>query len=177
MIYGYIRRDELRRLTDQETELRKWHCDVIFIEESSLQIEVELAVLVRQLTAEDTIVVQSLSAFGKRLHQLTKILIDFNLKSVRLISILEGIDTQKNREFFDNCQAIFEMDSYCRSELTKQSLDRARQEGQILGRPRISPDIEEKIKHLHFHHQLSIRAIADRCQVSIGTVHKYISLL
>ncbi|MBP1040235.1 recombinase family protein [Vagococcus sp. BWB3-3] len=62
------------------------------------------------------------------------------------------------------------------SRRTLNGLRVAHANGAVSGRPRINLATIKKIKYLHTYQRKNIRDIATECNVSLGTVHKYINL-
>ena len=81
----------------------------------------------------------------------------FNLQSSDFISALKKFGTRE--------KSIFK-------KQVAEGLERARDEGKSLGRPRIS---DEKIKQIRslYKKKKTLREIATKCDVSLGTAHKY----
>lgn len=57
---------------------------------------------------------------------------------------------------------------------TNSGLEQARIKGKFPGRPKLEAKIIAKIQHLYDEEKMTVRQVADRCKVSIGTVSKYI---
>lgn len=62
-------------------------------------------------------------------------------------------------------------------ERTIKGLNEARINGQQMGRPKISNEKIERMQYLHLFQRKSIREIASSCKVSVGTVHKYVTMV
>ncbi len=61
------------------------------------------------------------------------------------------------------------------SRRTHEGLEKAKAKGKVGGRPTINPALIERIRLLHQVHRKTIREISTECEVSLGTVHKYIT--
>lgn len=59
------------------------------------------------------------------------------------------------------------------TERTTRGIEEARVNGRIGGRPSISTELMAEISFLHKSKKLSLREIADKCNVSLGTAYKY----
>lgn len=67
-------------------------------------------------------------------------------------------------------------DAKIRSTRVIDAINNRREEGVILGRPRVESKIQKKIYELYVIQGLSMREVADKCDVSLGTVYKYAHL-
>ena len=119
----------------------------------------------------------------KDLYVLSYESLDLNLLAVkRLLDTLreEGIALHFVNEksgFLDYVIDIGEREKNYLASRTKRGLKRAREKGNFGGRPRVNPEIIEKVRTLYFEKRLTYREIAAECNVSIGTVHKYSKML
>lgn len=136
---------------------------------------VELEKMLKYIEMGDTIILCSLTVIELSRLELSEFLRFLNSKSIRLITIQESIDTQQveHINFFDNCLVFLDWESVVNKNLIKKRLLRAAEKGIELGRPSIPEELIKEIRYLRNKEKKTIRYIADKCEVSIGTVHKY----
>lgn len=87
------------------------------------------------------------------------------------------IDFVEKKEFEDiDVELFFEKASYIYSRISSQksreSLQNARENGVVNGRPKISKEKALKIREL-YEKKYTMREISETCEVSLGTVYKY----
>lgn len=173
-VFGYARKGYPSEITTQINQLMCHTCDKIFVENMNFDEDDEQKKLINELLPEDVVVVASLVVFGKTLRELTvlfEILFD---KNIRVISLEDQIDSHHHYSFREIALALCEVDSKFKSQNTKQRLAISKRLGKSLGRPTISDEKIEKIQRLHRQQRMSYREISECCQVSIGSVHKYL---
>ena len=155
----------------------EYHCDDLFIENPDLTADKELVMLIDQLSVGDVLVVSSLLALGKSISELQEIMSSITLKGAKLISIKEKIDTEHGQgySFQEVLKLLDTMNKEVASKKIKQQLMKLRDGGKQLGRPSVDQDTIDMIKFLRDSHHLNLRQIAEKCDVSIGTVHKYVT--
>lgn len=84
-----------------------------------------------------------------------------------------------DKEMFSDTDYLKMLSSLARCEArimsrrTSKGLERAWNIGKISGRPQINPKKIKQIQGLYTYKKKTLREIADVCQVSLGTVHKY----
>lgn len=172
-IYGYLRREFPRSMTDQLTVISSYKCDDLFIESEDIFDQTELNRLINQLKPMDTVVTSELATFGQSPNGLGRLIQMFERTHVRLISVTERIDTETLLTYYKWSDFTLTAAMKVKSEKHKQAVVRNKENGTLIGRPQIS---EEKINHIYeeYQNKLSYREIAEKCQVSLGSVHKYI---
>lgn len=69
---------------------------------------------------------------------------------------------------------IGEIETNVISERVQNGIEVAKRKGKILGRPKIDQDVAKRIKFLYKQQNKTIREVANECDVSIGSVYKYI---
>lgn len=175
-IYGYIRQEYPEPTTEQLNKLKNYSCNEIFVEEHNSREQIELEKLLDLIKSEDQLVVSDLRVFHYGIKALKELLVYLQVKQVHLVSINEDIDTKRSLQFYSDVLAVIEMEEKQRSYLVKKNILKARSEGRIGGRPKIDKQTTEKILYLYYHKRQTIREIAEICDVSIGTVHKYVKL-
>lgn len=173
--FGYVRKNYPEETLSQIKSIMEYHCDDLFIESPDLTSDKELITLIDHLSVGDVLVVSSLLAFGKSISELQEIMSSITLKGAKLISIKEKIDTDYNYSFQEVLNLLDTINKEVASKKIKQQLMKLRDDGKQLGRPAVDQDTIDMIKFLRENQHLNLRQIAEKCDVSIGTVHKYTS--
>lgn len=175
-IYGYIRKNYPIGTLKQLKKIMEFQCDEIFIEEKILKEEQELNRLLAKIKEEDQLIVYDLRVFGKKLKKFERFIEILESNKVRLKSISESLDTKNNPFFYGNVRLVIEMEHFHTVYQTRKGIKDARLQGVVGGRPRISPQKVKKIRML-YEKDLPLRKIAEVCEVSLGTVHKYVQII
>ncbi len=66
------------------------------------------------------------------------------------------------------------IDAKIRSARVVEAIDNRRKAGVVLGRPKVETKVQENIYDLYVVQQRSMREVAEACDVSLGTVYKYV---
>lgn len=172
-IYAYIRKDYPESLEEQIKKINDFKYDKLIIEDNALDNHQELEKLLASLLERDYLIISDMRVFSYSLKALKKIYVKLQEKEVTLVSINEHIDTSKSPNFFHDMIRILESDEKHRKYLVNINITRARNDGRIGGRPTISSDTIEKIQYLYIHEKLTLREIAEKCDISLGTAYKY----
>ena len=124
----------------------------------------------------DTVLVWKFDRFARSTKQLVAALEEFQHLGIAFISLTEQIDTGSpmGKAIYTIISAIAEFERSLIAERVRAGMERARAEGKRIGRARIDPDTQRKIKQLRQIEKLSIRQIAETVGVSRGTVQNYI---
>jgi len=176
---GYIRTKSNRKYADGKYErLKEFGCSEIFLQKTQEQQLFTLTNILTSLNAGDVLVVDQLVDFGLSIHDFAKWLPQVSERQIHLVALKEGIDTRQTegRYFFQWIRRFSNMEKELVSERTIDGLVKARQAGNIGGRPQIKKEIIEKIRFLFFQKKETVHSIARKCQVSMGTCYKYIHL-
>ncbi|MGY3704871.1 hypothetical protein BW731_07640 [Vagococcus martis] len=173
--FGYVRKDYPDETLSQVKNIMEYGCDELFIENSDLTLDKELFILMNRLSQGDTLVVSSLLVFGKSSSEFHDIISSIIQKKAELISIKEKINTKQTYSFQTVLKLLDMVNKEVTSKKIKQQLMRLRENGKQLGRPTVDQGTIDMIKFLRKNKQLNLRQIAEKCDVSIGTVHKYVS--
>ncbi|MBP1042767.1 recombinase family protein [Vagococcus sp. BWB3-3] len=172
--YGYVRKGFPTSEKDQLTGILSYGCDEVFLEAHSLMEFRELDILLSVLKMGDVLVVTNLKVFGKKFQGLRSLIDLCRDKQVQLISLEDQLDSNKAYDFFDLLDLLGRIDFACRSERTKQQIQLSREIGQTIGRPAIDKKKIERIYYLYHDKKWAMRKIATECDVSLGSVYKYI---
>lgn len=126
----------------------------------------------------DLILVWKLDRFGRSLKQLVIALEELSSLGVGFISYQDNLDltTAQGRLMFHIIGAMAEFERELIKERVKAGLENARRKGKRLGRKPIPPILAEKIFTLRQEEGLSYGTIAKKLDVSLGTVHKTLSI-
>lgn len=174
-IYGYVKTTALS-VTAQLKKLEAYSCDEIYIEEEAVKGNV-METLLGNLNSGDTIVVESLQVLEKTLKELKGLFRFLSDKEVRLISVSDQFDSSKPVLGYEVLDVLIRNETAVRGQLVRRQLALSKSLGITLGRPAIGQETVADIERLHVTQKLSMREIADICDVSLGTVHKYVKQL
>ncbi len=177
MQFGYSRvtRSPQDQSLIEETLTQQGATKVIFETQETLE-KSDLYQLIQQMKKNDVLIVSELKELGCSTRQLGDFCQRLEEKGLHLAVMKERFDTRQNRHWIEFIIQLSEMEATLVKERTLVGLQRARQQGKIGGRPKISPKTIQKIRTLYFEKQETIPVIAKKCQVSVGTCYKYISL-
>lgn len=171
--YGYMRkRDSITTIKQMKLFISE-SCDEVYIEEKSYLVDLELSNLIRCLKAGDVLVVECFSAFGKADTELQELFAFFNQNEIRLINLSEEVDSNERYSLFQLTEILFKVNQKTNRLLAKEGGGRGHKQRQSIGRPMLEQEKIDEIKYLHKSERLSMRSIATKCNVSLGTVHKY----
>lgn len=122
------------------------------------------------------LVVYELKSLGKSITQLATFFLYLNEKDVKLTIISKDYDSMMipDDQFFDLIAELAEMESFIISERTTKGIQIAKRRGRVGGRPKISEEKVEEIRYLYHNQSYTLREIAEKCNVSLGTAYKYI---
>lgn len=117
-------------------------------------------------------VVYKLDRLGRKASTLLNVIQDFEDAGVKFKSLHEGIDTSTSmgKMMLQMLSIFAEMELHNISERTKLGLQQAKRDGVILGRPRIPDKTRKEILHLYQNSSIRLIDIAERYEVSLGTV-------
>ncbi|MBP1040046.1 recombinase family protein [Vagococcus sp. BWB3-3] len=172
-LYGYIRKNYPTKTIDQLKVMTSYACTEIFIEDEAFRADEQLINLLDTIQVEDQVVIYSLESFAKRLKDLGKILSMMKQKNIRLISLKEKIDTLHSADFYTHALLLIDFQAEYTGDLIKRGLQQSKLDGKTFGRPTINENVVDKIQVLLNSKKMTMREVAEACQVSLGTVHKY----
>lgn len=172
--YAYLRKEYPISLMDQLEKIINYKCDDIFIEETEITKTYELERLLSSLQSENQLLVYDIRVLAKGPKGLRKLFEQLQSNDIHLISLQDNLDTKETLKFYDNVLLGLSIEETYRKCLIQQRLDEVKLDGQVLGRPSVDTKIISKIVFLFEKKGKSMREIAEICQVSLGTVHKYI---
>lgn len=131
---------------------------------------------VNELQKGDELVVYELKSLGKTITQLAHFFSFLEKKNIKLTIIDKDSEFHKinDHQFYDLVTEIADMESFIISERTSRGIQKARRSGRIGGRPKVSEETIEEIRYLYHNQSYTLRKIAEKCDVSLGTAYKYI---
>lgn len=171
--YLYIKKtiNDVPSVVEQIQLVNEYQVDQVFIEED--HSSKELDTLMKQLVDNDTFIIYSLSIVELSNHKMRDFFQVMKTHSIHLISIKDKIDTNKveSTDFIANCLIFLNAQAQLEKQIKKDNVSDPKE----IGRPKISATTIQRIIFLRENEKRSIRSIAHECDVSIGTVHKYVT--
>lgn len=158
------------------------HCDYIFSEKQSgsddLRPKLAKAIsLAKRLASQDkqvTFCVYKMDRLSRRTSTLLKIIEELKDCNIEFVSIKEDIDTSTPTGVLMyqllGIFAEFELNKL--RQRTKEGLQKARENGAILGRPALTDKKKQKILDLYQLHSMSIKDMSKRLNVSESSIFK-----
>ncbi|MGX6962260.1 helix-turn-helix domain-containing protein [Vagococcus xieshaowenii] len=139
--------------------------DVLTVED--LSDKSELSKLLIEMQGESFLYVLSFESLRISTAQMSKLFDLLDAAHVELVFLNETTDFSMYLRKI--CQAEIKSITY----RTKKGIDNARTQGVVGGRPKTPKKTQEKIRELYYSRKLSLKQIAEKCNVSIATVYKY----
>lgn len=175
--FGYARvSTEIQNLDRQMDALKKYGVDIIYNEKmtGTKKDRPELTKMLERMTANDTVVVESLSRLGRRTKDLIDLTELFEQKGVHLVSLKESIDTSTStgKLLFTLMSAIAQFERDTIADRTREGLRSARARGRKGGRPRVNPGCIQKAVKLYHTKQYSIKEIEELTGVKKSTLYR-----
>lgn len=181
MKFGYARVSTEEQNLDLQLEaLKKAGCEEIFQEKISsiAGTRPEYLKLQEKLRKGDTLVVYSLSRYGRTIKQLVNEIDRFRAEGIEFKSITEGIDTTSasGRLQFHIFAALAQFERELISERTRAGLSAARARGKKGGREKkLLPGKVKQLKADYEAKQLSITDLCLKYKISRATLYTYIN--
>ncbi|GCF93600.1 DNA invertase [Enterococcus florum] len=157
-------------------------CDIIFSEKQSgdndNRPELTRAIkLAKELTSQGktvTFKIYKLDRLSRKMFTLANLIDDFNQNGIKLISILENIETDSltGRLLCIVLGYVAEIELENIRIRTKDGLRKARENGVVLGNPSLTDKQETEILYLYQMNTIPISLIAKRLKVSESSVYK-----
>lgn len=178
MIIGYSRPLYEDLQCDQQiTLLKERNCTKIFKEDhASAKRRLELKRVIDMLQPEDLLIVTRLYALADSTHHLAELLIELEKKKAFLLSIQENIDTRKKEGFSFSyiVNQIAEFQSEVISEKTKKGIDKAKERGSNLGRPKKPDENVQKAILMYKSKNYTLKEIREETGISKSTLYRYL---
>ena len=123
----------------------------------------------------DVLAAWSVDRLGRSLRHLVSFLDEIHSKRIDLYLHQQGIDTTTpaGKALFQMCGVFAEFERAMIQERVKAGLARARAQGKVLGRPRVSARVEATVRALRAKGR-GIHAIAREAGVGVGTVQRIV---
>lgn len=175
-IYGYMyQNDDFQANRDQRKALVEKKCEDIVVCDY-LNPNEELNDLLDKLQKGDVVVVWQLHCFG-HMKKILHVMMQIQEKEASLIVCHDEINTstKHGQLFMEALRCVIKVERTLQQEKTRLGLAKAREMGIRLGRPKIPETIVHSIVQLKAKGH-SYRRIAEECNVSIGSVYKYVQL-
>ncbi len=175
--FGYARvSTEIQNLDRQMDALKKYGVYIIYNEKmtGTKKDRPELTKMLERMTANDTVVVESLSRLGRSTKDLIDLTELFEQKGVHLVSLKESIDTSTStgKLLFTLMSAIAQFERDTIADRTREGLRSARARGRKGGRPRVNPGCIQKAVKLYHTKQYSIKEIEELTGVKKSTLYR-----
>lgn len=124
----------------------------------------------------DLVAAWSVDRLGRSLQDLVSLLADFHAKKVDLYLHQQGLDTTSpsGKAMFQMLGVFSEFERAIIRERIKVGLARARAEGKVFGRPRVSVKVEAEIRAARRKGK-GIRRIARELRVGVSTVQRVVA--
>lgn len=131
------------------------------------------------LNEEDILYVYQLESLGLTMGQLRTFLEKCAHKKIRFISVQDDLQIYDyaTSEFIHILHVVVETDKKVKHNKLMKGMEEAKENGQVLGRPKLSEEKIQLIQQLFVEKRMSQRQIAQICHVSLGAVNKYVAPL
>lgn len=179
MIYGYARVSTNDQCLDRQRDaLQRYGIDKLYCEKISgtKKSRPELDILLDELCAGDTVVIESLSRLGRSVKNLSELMEFFNQHQIRLISLKETIDTTSStgKLLFTILSSLAQFERDVLVERTREGLNSARARGRFGGRPKSDADALQKAIALYNTKQYSIKEVTGLTGISKSALYRAI---
>ncbi len=130
----------------------------------------------KSLKKGDELIIYELKSLGKSITQLASFFMYLDKKEIKMtiISKCKDYPDMTDKQFIDLVMELADLESFIISERTTKGIQIARRSGRVGGRPKISKEKVEEIRYLYHNQSYTLRKIAEKCDVSLGTAYKYI---
>ena len=123
----------------------------------------------------DLVAAWSVDRLGRSLQDLLSFLAELHAKHIDLYLHQQGVDTTTpaGRALFSMCGVFAEFERSMIQERVKAGLARARAAGKILGRPKVSAEVEAQVRALHANGVGKVR-LAKQLRIGVSVVQRII---
>lgn len=170
----YIKNNYPVPTLEQWKLLEKMDCDEVFVEGIDIGYPIQLEHALKNLTNKDVLLVYSLKVLFN-LSNPESWFEKMSNKGIRLISVVEKFDLKKEPTFYVRYLSISKIINEISTERNEDTGRVSNIDKQKIGRPNISPKKINMIRHLSLKERMSYRQISKACDVSLGTVSKYLN--
>jgi DNA invertase Pin-like site-specific DNA recombinase len=183
MKYGYARVSSKKQTLDlQITALEEAGCDIVFTDIASGKDNKRdgLKQLLQSISEDDSVIIWSIDRLGRSLKNLNELMMIFNKKKIKVISLNNVIDTTTahGKLTFNIFASVAQFERDIVIERTKAGLDAARVQGRKGGRPKgLSKEAEQKavmVEKLYLERELTINEICMKVGISKATLYAYL---
>ena len=180
MKVGYARVSTQDQNPDLQIDaLKEAGCEKVFIEKVSgiAKQRPELSSALEYMRAGDTLVVWRMDRLARSLSQLIDTVESLEAKQMGFCSLNESIDTTTagGKLIFHIFGSLSEFERSIIKERTKAGLEAARKQGRVGGRkPKLKAEDVESIKTLLANPKFSVKDIAERHNISVATLYRYV---
>lgn len=187
MVYGYIRvSTQDQHLGNQELEIRR------FAERDGLNIDKFITIsvssrrsfkerrldeLINELQEDDVLIVTEISRLARSVSEFIRLIDIFTSLKVRLVIIKQNLDIKSGKGIDATTRLILnvffsiaELEKNMISERTKMGLERAKENGTKLGRPKgsLSSKLDSKKQRIIELHQLGVTKLNIAKQINVN---------
>ena len=174
-VYAYLRKDYPETLFLQMEKMKDYRCEDCLVETDSRTPHRELDEMLSNSKKGDKLIVSNLRVFLMTTKELAKLMNRLSEKKIQLISIDDGVDIFTSGDFGFILNVVVNMEKEVGRYKIKDKMVKASSKGKVWGRPQIDKEKIELMNFLYADNKLSMRQIAEKCEVSLGTVHKYVT--
>ena len=123
----------------------------------------------------DLVAAWSVDRLGRSLQDLLSFLVELHAKHIDLYLHQQGVDTTTpaGRALFSMCGVFAEFERSMIQERVKAGLARAKAAGKVLGRPRVSAEVEAQVRALHANGVGKVR-LAKQLRIGVSVVQRII---
>ena len=178
-VYGLC---EAEYIKIQQQALNQLELDTIVIEEATMKDSAQhdevLKEVIGVLNAGDKLFIYELGCLGKTIVQLGDFLEELLTKEVELVVINKKNSLKKitDKLYMELILNVSDIEKTTIRRRTNKGIEKARNQGRVGGRPRISEKTIKQIHYLYHNQSYTLREIAEECDVSLGTAYKYIHI-
>lgn len=178
--YGYFHKHIVETENREiKSELTKAGCQQIICEEdinaNGNAQYAQLTSLIDHMSEGDTLVVYSPAELRKTVIQISALIHKLEEKNIHFEVLHRGAEVPMD-QYIQLLHHLADMEKDLIRNRTSRGLKRARSEGRVGGRPRVSQETIDRIQFLYNTDKYSLREIADQCGISLGTAYKYVQL-
>lgn len=155
-------------------------CDEIVCEENvGLSGEEQYDALyktVDRLGEGDSLVINTVEALRKSVIQIAALIKKIEDRGAKLVILNTEVEGVSDAQVQSLIRIYSDMEKDLIRDRTARGLKKARHEGRVGGRPRISQETIDRIQFLYDTDKYTLREIAEQCGISLGTAYKYVQL-
>lgn len=181
MKFGYYREKDQDDLNlAAEEQLIQADCDEIAVEpfgyDSGKEQYRVLKETIGQLKADDTLCIADVYDLQKSVIQLSAFFHEIERNDLQVEFLNRSVPEIPLAQYIELVHSLATMEKKLIRRRTSQGLKKARSEGRVGGRPRVSQETIDRIQFLYDTDKYSLREIAEQCGISLGTAYKYVQL-